>query len=293
MFHKYLQIVLILFITQSISFAEMINDIKVSGNKRISKESIIVFGEIEFNVDYKTDDLNNILKKMYDSNFFENVKLNLNNSILEITVNENPIIEDIQINGVQSEKLSEILLDKTSLKSRSSYTKSLFLSDLNLVKNIIKNSGYYFAEVSTSSTLNEAQNSIRLIYDINLGKRAKVKEVQFIGNKIIKDRKLKNIITSEESRFWKFISQSVYLNYERIELDKRLLTNYYKNNGYYNVNVTNSFVEFDNRNSFKLIFNIDAGNKFKFNNLDLNLSDDYDKKYFVDIISSLKKYNSL
>jgi len=289
MFHKYLQIVLILFITQSISFAEMINDIKVSGNKRISKESIIVFGEIEFNVDYKTDDLNNILKKMYDSNFFENVKLNLNNSILEITVNENPIIEDIQINGVQSEKLSEILLDKTSLKSRSSYTKSLFLSDLNLVKNIIKNSGYYFAEVSTSSTLNEAQNSIRLIYDINLGKRAKVKEVQFIGNKIIKDRKLKNIITSEESRFWKFISQSVYLNYERIELDKRLLTNYYKNNGYYNVNVTNSFVEFDNRNSFKLIFNIDAGNKFKFNNLDLNLSDDYDKKYFVDIISSLKK----
>ena len=58
---------------------------------------------------------------------------------------------------------------------------------------------------------------------------------------------------------------------ERIELDKRLLSNFYKNNGYYNVRITNSFVEFNNNNSFKLIFNIEAGEKFKFNDLSLKL----------------------
>tara|TARA_B100000767_G_scaffold243421_1_gene241061 strand:- start:1525 stop:3141 length:1617 start_codon:yes stop_codon:yes gene_type:complete len=81
----------------------------------------------------------------------------------------------------------------------------------------------------------------------------------------------------------------VYLNSERIELDKRLLSNYYKNNGYYNVKITNSFVEFNNDKSFKLIFNIDAGEKFKFNKLTLVLADDYDSKYFVNITKSLKK----
>ena len=74
-----------------------------------------------------------------------------------------------------------------------------------------------------------------------------------------------------------------------MELDKRLLTNFYKNNGYYSVNVTNSFVEFKDNGSFKLIYKIDAGEKFIFNKLDLVLSDEYDEKYFIKINKKLKK----
>ena len=288
MFITIIRINLILFFISSLSIAQTISDIKVDGNKRISKESIIVFGDIDFNKNYNDDDLNTVLKNIYETNFFKKINLKINNSILEVIVVENPIIEDVQINGLKSESLNELLFDKIKLKNRSSYIESTFLSDLNLIKNILKSSGYYFADVKTSSTLNEEQNSIRLIYDINLGKRAKINEVQFIGDKKIKDRKLKNIITSEESKFWKFISQSVYLNSDRIELDKRLLTNFYKNNGYYNVKITNSFVEFDNENSFKLIFNINSGEKFKFNELTIVLSDDYDPKYFLKINESLK-----
>ena len=283
MFKTIIRINFILFFISSLSIAQTISEIKVDGNKRISKESIIIFGDIDFNKSYNDDDLDMVLKNIYETNFFKEINLKINNSILEISVIENPIIEDVQINGIKSANLTELLFDKIKLKNRSSYIESLFLSDLNLVKNILKSSGYYFADVKTTSTLNEEQNSTRLTYDINLGKRAKIHEVQFIGDKKIKDRKLKNIITSEESEFWKFISQSIYLNSERIELDKRLLTNFYKNNGYYNVKITNSFVEFNNEDSFKLIFNINSGEKFIFNELTLVLSDDYDSKYFTKI----------
>ena len=289
MFKIILKINFLLLFLSSLLFAEIITDIEIKGNKRISKESIIVFSEVVFNKKYKDEDLNIILKNIYETNFFSKIDLTINNSILEVTVVENPIIEDVEIIGIKSEKLTDILFENLKLKNRSSYIESLFLSDLNKIKNVIKNSGYYFAEIKTSSILNENQNSIRLLYDIKLGNRAKIHEIQFIGDKKIKDRKLESVITSEESKFWKFISQSLYLNYERIELDKRLLTNYYKNNGYYNVNVTNSFVEFDNNNSFKLIFNIDAGEKFKFNDLTLVLSDDYDSKFFLKISESLKE----
>jgi len=287
MFKTIIKINFILFFISSLSLAQNFSDIKVYGNKRISKESIIVFGGIDFNKNYNDNDLNTILKEIYETNFFKEINLRINNSILEVSVVENPIIEDVQINGVKSKNLTELLTDKIKLKNRSSYIESSFLSDINLVKNILKSSGYYFAEIKTTSELNEEQNSIRLIYDISLGKRAKIREVQFIGDKKIKDRKLKNIITSEESKFWKFISQSVYLNYDRIELDKRLLANFYKNSGYYNVKITNSFVEFNNNGSFKLIFNIDSGEIFKFNELTLILSDDYDSKYFIKINESL------
>ena len=288
MFKTILKINFIIFFISSLSLAQTITDIKVDGNTRISKESIIVFGNIDLDRDYNEGDLNTVLKNIYETNFFREINLKINNSILEIFVIENPIIEDVQINGIKSKKLTELLLDKIKLKSRTSYIESSFSSDLNLLKNILKTSGYYFADIKTTSTLNEEQNSIRLFYDVDLGKRAKIQEVQFIGDKKIKDRKLRNIITSEESKFWKFISQSVYLNNERIELDKRLLTNFYKNRGYYNVNITNSFVEFNNENSFKLIFNIDSGKKFIFNELTLLLSDDYDQKYFTTIDESLR-----
>ncbi len=289
MFKKILKINFIVLFLSSILIADIIKEVNVVGNKRISNESIIVFGQINYDRNYNQDELNSILKNIYDTNFFKKIELNLVNSILQINVVENPIIEDLEIKGIKSAKLKEVLLDKISLKSRKSYIETIFLSDLNLIKNIIKSSGYYFAEIKTSSILNEVQNSIRLTYDIDLGDKAKINEIQFIGDKKIKDRKLKNVITSEESRFWKFISQSVYLNPDRIEMDKRLLTNYYKNNGYYSVNVTNSFVEFKNDGSFKLIFNIDAGKKFKFNNLVLELSDEYEKKYFKQIDKALNK----
>jgi len=291
MFKIFLKSCFIIFFLTNFSLAEVIRNVEVFGNKRISKESIIVFGEIKYNLNYNDNDLNNILKKIYDSKFFKKIDLIIDNSILKITVVEYPIIENLEIIGIKSDNLTQLILDKIKLKSRKSYNEINFLSDVNLVKSIIKNSGYYFAEIKTQSIFNDEQNSIRLTYDISLGKKAKVDEIQFLGNKKIKDNKLKNIITSEENKFWKFLSQSVYLNQARINMDKRLLSNFYKNNGYYNVKINNSYVELKENSSFKLIFNIDAGNKIKFNNLNLILSDDYNPKYFEKINNSLIKLN--
>ncbi len=273
----------------TICFADIVKNIQVEGNKRISKESIIVFGNIQKNEDYNQSDLNSILKNLYETNFFKKVNLGIKNNILKISVIENPIIESLEINGITSSKLTEVLLDQIQLKSRNSYIESIFQKDLNLIKNIIKSSGYYFAEINTSAIKNAEQNSIKLIYDIDLGDKAKINEIQFIGDKKIKDRKLINVITSEESKFWKFISNRVYLDKDRINLDKRLLTRYYQNNGYYNVNIENSFVEFKNNGSFKLIFKINSGKKFIFNKLTITLPDDYDPKYFVKINNLLNK----
>ena len=289
MFNKILKINLIITLLVSISFAEIITGVKIDGNKRISKQSIMVFGNVKIGENYNQDDLNTILKNIYDTKFFKKINLDIKDSILSITVNENPIIEIVEINGIKDSKLTDFLLENISLRNRKSYIESSFKSDLNLIKSIIKSSGYYFAKIETKYLLNEIQNSVKLIYDIDLGEKAKINEIQFLGDKKIKDRKLKNVITSEESRFWKFISQTKYLNYDRIELDKRLLTNYYKDNGYYKVKVNNSFVEFKNNGTFKLIYTIDAGDKFLFNKLSLNLSDEYDEKYFIRINKALKK----
>ena len=289
MFRKIFKINLCLLFLTTISFAEIVKNIEVVGNKRISKESIVVFGNILINEDYNDDSLNLLLKNLYGTNFFKQVKLNINNNTLYIDVVENPIIEDLEIRGVKNKKMVEALLDSMKLKSRKSYIESVFQKDVNLIKNMIKSSGYYFSDIKTSIINNEDQNSIRIIYDIDLGKKAKINEIVFLGDKKIKDRKLRNVITSEISRFWKFISNKVYLDTQRLNLDKRLLTNYYKNLGFYNAKIENSFVEFKDNGSFKLIFNINAGEKFTFNKLNLIIPNDYDSNYFISINNLLNE----
>jgi outer membrane protein insertion porin family len=78
---------------------------------------------------------------------------------------------------------------------------------------------------------------------LNLGNKAKIKKITFIGEKIFKDNKLRSVILSEEYKFWKFISGKKFLNEDLVNFDKQLLRNFYKNNGYYNALISSSFAK--------------------------------------------------
>ena len=248
------------------SYAEKINKINIIGNERISKETIIVFGEINLNDDYDINKLNIILKKLYDTNFFKDVNINISNNVLNVSVLENPIIQNVQIKGIKAKKLKEPIFDSLALKKNNSYNEYSVKKDRDLFLNILKSNGFYFAEIKLDVVEND-NNTVSLIYNVDLGKRAKIRKIKFIGNKIFKNRKLFRIIVSEEDKFWKFISQNKLLNQSRINLDTRLLKNYYRNKGYYNVKVESTFAELLDDGMFDLTFNINAGQKYYFNNL--------------------------
>ena len=291
MFKILLSIILFTNFFISICFSEIIKKVQVQGNQRISDETIIVLGNIKLNTEYDDEKLNTTLKNLYESNFFSNIDLNISKDILLINIIENPIIENIEINGIKSDNQKEKLYESMKLKNRMSFTKNQLKKDITLIRNILKTNGYYFAEIITSIDENKELNSVKVNLEINQGERARIKKITFIGDKKIKDKKLLEVIASEEHKFWKFISNKVYLNQSTIQLDKRLLENYYRNLGFYQVNILESFAELDSLGNFNLVFNINSGERFFFNDLVLNLPDDYDIKDFskiVKIFSSLK-----
>ena len=289
MFKKIIKINVFLIFLTTFVFAEIINKVQITGNKRISNETIFVYGNIELNKDYTSIELNSILKNLYSTNFFKNIDMSIESSVLYLTVEENPIIESLSINGIKKKELTKLLLEKVSLKERNSFIDSLFLKDINLLTNIIKQYGYYFVKIDTSKVFDKQLNTVKIFYNVSLGPKAKISTIEFLGDKKIKDRKLRSLITSEENKFWKFISKNSYLDENRIDLDNRLLLNFYKNNGYYFARVENSFVEFLDDNNFKLIFNINAGKKYFFNDFKLSMPESYDRDKFESIISDFDK----
>jgi outer membrane protein insertion porin family len=279
---------LILFILSTQGLAETLKKIEIIGNDRISDETIKLFISAEINEEINDDKLNYILKDLYETNFFKDVILNFNSNILLINVQENPIIENISYKGVKSSRILEIINKRTLIKQRSSFIESLIKKEKLVIENVLKDLGYYNS--SLDILINQSKNNlISITYDIELGKKSKIKKITFIGNKVFKDNKLRKIITSTEYRFWKFISGRKFLNQSSVSFDERLLKNFYKNNGYYNVKINSSFAKLIKNNNFELIYNIDSGPKIYFGELELKLPQDFDENNFSSIKKLFKK----
>ena len=280
-------IILCIFTTSAVS--EILKKIEITGNKRISSETIIIFSEVKINDQINKSKLDKVIKNLYQTNFFRNISLNFENQILFLNVEENPIIENLEINGIKKQSLVEFIKGKIQLAEMKSFNEELLAVDLDLINNILKTNGYYFTKISSSKNINSDLNTINLRINIDLGEKAKIKKIIFLGEKIFKEKRLKEVIASEEHKFWKFISNNVYINQELINLDKRLLVSYFKNNGFYDVKVENSFVEFDKNSNFNLIFNIIPGKKYFFNEFNLNLPSNYDTNLFKSITKKFPK----
>ena len=288
-YNTFLSLILILTtITCFSSNAEIIDEIQIEGNERIADETILMFSKTKLGDDIYENDLNDLLKNLYNTNFFKNVVVNINNKILKIIVEENPIIENITFNGIKSNTLKDEITKNLKLKARSSYNEILLIEDKAKITSSLKQSGYYFSNIEIELK-DIGNNKVDLIFDINLGKKAKIKKISFIGDKKFKDRKLRSLIISEEYKFWKIISGKKYLNENFINFDKRLLRNYYLNKGYYDVIINSSFAKLLDEESFELIFNIDAKEKFYFFDLKIELPKEFDDKNFENLKNVFSK----
>ena len=289
MIHKISLIIIFFYLTfTSILRAEVIEKIDIQGNKRISSETIRMFAAVSAEDDLSENDLNEILKKLYNTNFFDLVSVKILNKILVINVTENPIIQNITFEGVKSSKILADLKKNNNLKPRSSFNEVFLEKDKKQIKSFLKNIGYYFPKIEITKEELE-DNKINLIYNITLGEKAKIKKISFIGDKIFKDKKLRGVILSEEYKPWKFLSGKKYLNESLIRYDEKLLKNFYLNKGYYNVEVNSSFAKMIDGQSFELIFNVDAKSKLFFGDLKIDLPTDFSKSNYEEVEKFFKK----
>ena len=273
------------------SLSEIIRDVIVEGNNRISKQTIITYGNIKLNTNYDNEKINDVLKNLYSTNFFEDISITKTNDSLKIIVKENKIIQTTIIEGVKSNTIKQSILETMYSKDKAPFLERKVSDDINRIKNAVNNLGYYFAEIE-SQILENNNDTVDLIININLGDKASIGKIEFIGDKTFKDRTLRNVIISEESKFWKFISKNKFINQNLIERDKRLLKNFYLNRGYYDVSIDSTNASFQDNKKFKLIYKINSGEQYIINNTKLILPIDYDPINFQKLELKLSELNN-
>ena len=268
---------------------EKLTNVIINGNERVSEETIKIYGDIKINETINEAEIDNILKKLYETNFFEDIKIKLDNGTLNLAVKEYPVINQLLLVGEPSSKVKTELKKIINLKEKNSFIKSNLAKDIELIKNFYSSMGYNFSNIEAKfNKINE--NNIDLIFQIKKGEQTKISSITFIGDKKIKSKRLLDVIASEKDQFWKFISRNTKFSKNLINLDLRLLTNYYKSLGYYDVNITSNSAELNKSGNVDLIYSIDAGTRYTINKITTKLDPTFDKDIFFDLEKDFKKY---
>tara|TARA_B110000211_G_scaffold231366_1_gene292837 strand:- start:8735 stop:10966 length:2232 start_codon:yes stop_codon:yes gene_type:complete len=286
--YKFIFTVLFSLICFSNINAEIIKKIDISGNVRVSDETIKIYGEIKLNSDYNEQKLNSIINNLYSTNFFEDVKIELSNSVLKIYLVEYPVINNLIILGEPKKSFEEQIRKIISLKNKDSFIKSNLSADVDKIKTIYSSIGYNFTNIETKVRKID-KNNVDLIYEINRGEISNISKIYFTGDKKIRERRLRDIIASEEDKFWKFISKNTRFSENLINLDLRLLENYYKSIGYYDVKVSSNSAEIKKAGNIELTYSIDAGERYTIKKITTNVDSVFDKNLFYDLNKEYKK----
>jgi outer membrane protein insertion porin family len=286
--YKTLSVLFLTIFLSSFSKAEVVKKIEISGNKRVGTETIKIYGNIKRGEDYQKKDLNNILKNLYGTNFFSNVNVKLTNNVLRIELEEYPLINQLIVVGEPKTKYVEEIKKFISLKQNDSFITSKLQQDVGKIKEIYKSLGYNSVQVETKVRAIDKDN-LDLVFEIEKGNQTKIKKITFTGDKKIKEKRLRDVIASEEDKFWKIISKNSKFNQNLVGLDQRLLKNYYKSLGYYDVEILSSSAEIKESGHVELTYSIEAGKRYLINKITTN-ADVIDKKIFYPLSEKYKKY---
>ena len=143
----------------------MVKKVEVNGNQRISTETIIIFGDITVDKDYSPNDINILIKKLYDTTFFSNISVSLENEKLLITLEENPIVNSIVFNGEKAVKFQDAIKEALTLREKTSFIENYIMTDIKVVKQFYRQLGYYFIKLDVDiEKLNN--NRVNIIYNI-------------------------------------------------------------------------------------------------------------------------------
>jgi len=260
--------VIVFFLLLTNTLVAEIAKVNIAGNARVNKATI------ESLVDKKISNIdsiyiNNLTKKIYDTDFFADVKISYNNNVLTINVIENPIVNFFYINGIKDTDLDQVNKIIT-LKENSIFSSSKLKKDIESTREFLNATGYYQASI-VPEVIKIDNNQVNLIINIDKKEISKIKNIYFIGSKFFSNSQLIDVITSSEDGWWKFFSTSA-LSEQRIELDKQLLKDFYKSKSFYDVQIESAFASVDKNNNFTLTFSINSGKKYKFGEYDLKVS---------------------
>jgi len=254
--------------TEAFAQGAVVRDIRVVGNKRIEPETVRNYLTFTPGQRYDSFKADESLRALFATGLFQDVRINLEGSVVVISVVENPLINRVAFEG-NTEVKSDTLTQEVQLKARSMYTRARVQADVQRILDVYRRQGYYATQVD-AQIIELDNNRIDLVFEVREGPETKVVGINFIGNQAFSDSELRGIITTTESSILDFLKPTSVYDPDRFNLDRELLRRYYIKNGYADMRVVSAVADVDREGKgFFLTFTVDEGPLYYFGGIDI------------------------
>ncbi len=250
--------------------AGTVANIQVVGTQRIEPETVRSYLRIQPGDPWDDEKMNESLKALFATGLFADVRLSRVGNTLVVKVVENPIINRIAFEG--NKKLDDKeLTAEIQLRPRVVYTRTRVLSDVRRILDLYRRHGRFGATVEPK-IIQLSENRVDLVFEINEGEFTGIRSINFVGNKEFSENKLRGVISTKESRWYRFLSTDDSYDPDRLTYDRDLLRKFYLTEGYADFRVLSAVAELTpERNGFIITFTLDEGHRYRFGKIAVNI----------------------
>ncbi|MEP2758747.1 MAG: outer membrane protein assembly factor BamA [Hyphomicrobiales bacterium] len=244
----------------------VVTEVAVKGNQRIEAGTVRSYTLIKPGSFYSPELADQSLKQLFGTGLFADITMRLEGTKLVVSVVENPIINRVAFEGNSAIK-EEDLQNEVQLQPRVIYTRAKVQSDVSRMVELYRRGGRFSATIEPK-VIQLPQNRVDLVYEISEGPKTKIASINFIGNKEFSDSALREVISTGESAWWKFLSSSDSYDPDRLTYDRELLRRYYLQRGYADFRVVSAVADLSRDDSaFHITFTVDEGDIYQFGDI--------------------------
>jgi len=240
----------------------VIADIRVQGNERIEAGTIISYLVVQKGDRFNPEQIDRSLKSLFATGLFSDAAISRDGASLVVRVVENPIINRVVYEGNKKTN-DEHLNGVVQLKARAVYTPEVVQLDRQRILDDYAKKGRFGARVEPKM-IKLDHNRVDLVFEIDEGSDTYISHINFVGNHVYSESKLKDIISSREEAWWRFLSSTDSYDPDRLNYDRELLRRFYLRNGYVDVDVSNPTAELAaDRSAFFVNFTVKEGDRYR------------------------------
>ncbi len=251
--------------------AGVIREVVVIGNRRIEPATVASY--LAVGVGDQADDaaLNASVRRLFDTGLFSDASVAFEGGQLIVRVAENPTINRVAVEGNRSID-DEAILGNVASQSRRAFTRSRAEADAQVITELYRRSGRYGTRVEPV-IINLPDNRVDLVFEVTESRVTGVNAINFVGNEVFSDRRLRRTIETSESNLLSFALTSDIYDPDRLEFDRELLRRFYLERGYADFTVLSAVAELapDGRGFF-ITFTVSEGPQYRFGEQTVNVT---------------------
>ena len=255
---------------------EVIESVKIVGNKRIDESTILYYIQSKPGTVLSKLQIRKDIEQIFSLGQFKDIQVDTQNRLegleLQFLVEEIPSIGEVEILGNSKLETNDIR-EKIGLRRGATFNEHLVKESKKEILKVYEEKGYFFAETRIDTKKN-SDNLVDVVIKIREGEKVKIEKIRFSGNKAFKDKKLAEVMETQARTWFSFIDDSGVYQKDILKLDMFRIEGFYQDNGYLRIKVLEPRIDINKKaRQIHIIIPIEEGPQFRIKSLEVKGDD--------------------